>query len=727
MAAAEYDLPVSEFDENPLRSSLSIRSHKSLSNAEGPSDLVASKPVTLRLDHLSVRVRDKKGAMRTILDDLCGEFATGTITCIMGASGSGKTTLLNEIAGFPPVGIVEGNILLNGFKQDRRKQRKMMKYVQQDDCLMGHLTVRETLYYASYFTLPFKTPAARRKERVDELLKLFNLVACQNVIVGAPDGRKGISGGQRKRCHIAVEMMNDPSLLLLDEPTTGLDARTAYSIMSIARDLAHTGRTVICTIHQPSYALFTLFDNCLLMSQGQIVYFGGTTTVEKHFASIGLVCPEYYNPADFIVETAGSTEVEKLDQLKQAYKNSDMYLRESPEGDDPYPSYGFLTRYALPLPLQFFLLLKRAVLMNIRNRPYVASRVMSQIVGGIILGILYWQTGDDQTSIHDRLSVVLFALLFVTLINIVPAVVTFPTERVVFQREHLNNWYGVFPYYMAKTASEVPLTIIPPVLFTAIWYAMVIKIKYWDLWSFIIIVLVTQIHALVANAQGMVISVAAPTMTSGVFIAPMTTLPLIFFSGFAVLTSNLPFLLCDLPFVPIDGKMWPPPAQWFHDAGGCWSVQLSYFYYSFGTIVRQIFKNLTFTCPSVHIPDFPIPPFHPTNGSNPHDHPIPPHIDIPDCCTLKNGEDVVDHFGFYHWWNDWLITIPLLLAVMLLLRMIAYIVLKRKTKGGPFGLSFNKIKYFILAKIERHSGVKLPVDIPEDAEELTIDVDDVLG
>jgi ABC-type multidrug transport system ATPase subunit len=170
-------------------------------------------------------------------------------------------------------------------------------YVQQDDILFQTMTVKECLEFAA--KLKLKGSHEEKMKRVDEILKELRLNKCQNTKIGGPLV-KGVSGGERKRTSIGVELITDPNLIFLDEPTTGLDSFTATSVCETLRELARSGRTVISTIHQPNSDIFDNFDRLMLLAQGKIIYFNYANLAVDYFASLGAQykCPELSNPAD---------------------------------------------------------------------------------------------------------------------------------------------------------------------------------------------------------------------------------------------------------------------------------------------------------------------------------------------------------------------------------------------------------------------------------------------
>lgn len=207
----------------------------------------------------------------------------------MGPSGCGKTTLLNVLTSRSTgAAHVEGEVLVNGAAVPRATFRQLSRLVEQEDALIGSLTARETLYFASQLsshvsaTTNSTTTKRERLARIDSLLAAFGLAAHASTIVGTPL-RAGLSGGQRRRVGIASQLVTAPRILLLDEPTSGLDSAAALEVLSHLRAAARRLRLlVVATVHQPSSAAFALFDRLLLLSRGRTQYFGPVVGAHGH-------------------------------------------------------------------------------------------------------------------------------------------------------------------------------------------------------------------------------------------------------------------------------------------------------------------------------------------------------------------------------------------------------------------------------------------------------------
>ena len=204
---------------------------------------------------------------------------------------------------------MNGDIYINGEKMENIDEvRGKVGYVTQFDNLFPRSTVFENFNFVANMNYGHRLSKEEISDMVESLIKYLRLEKCRNTIIGS-DTIRGVSGGERKRVSIGNEIIGNPSLLFLDEPTTGLDATTALEVMELARTLARQNKTVITTIHQPSFAILDCFDNILTLVKGQIIYWGPPRGIPKYFADIGLVMPAMTNPADFMMRIVNSTDI----------------------------------------------------------------------------------------------------------------------------------------------------------------------------------------------------------------------------------------------------------------------------------------------------------------------------------------------------------------------------------------------------------------------------------
>ena len=225
---------------------------------------------------------------------------------IMGASGAGKTTLLN-VANFRNRGNlkISGRVKINGCDVNSAAElSEVAGYIQQEDMFVGFLKVKEQLTFQSHLKMNRNNRTEERKARVEQVMEELNLKKCENTLIGVPiQDIKGISGGERRRLAFACELLTDPNLLFCDEPTSGLDSYMAMSIVDCMRKLADAGKTIICTIHQPSSEIFQKFDRLCLLAEGNLAYIGDSKDACKFFDSQGFPVPGQYNPSDHFINT----------------------------------------------------------------------------------------------------------------------------------------------------------------------------------------------------------------------------------------------------------------------------------------------------------------------------------------------------------------------------------------------------------------------------------------
>ena len=248
---------------------------------------------------------------RQLLSDVYGYVKPGTLTALMGASGAGKTTCLDVLAKRKNIGVVSGDVLVNGHSMGSDFARSTA-YAEQMDVHEGTATVREAMRFSAYLRQPSEVSKEEKDAYVEEMIELLELQDFADAIIYS------LRTDARKRLTIGVELASKPALLLfLDEPTSGLDAQSAWNLVRVLRRLAGQGQAILCTIHQPSSLLFESFDRLLLLENGgHTVYFGdigpNSRTVREYFARYGAVFPQDANPAEYMLITIGAGKTPRI-------------------------------------------------------------------------------------------------------------------------------------------------------------------------------------------------------------------------------------------------------------------------------------------------------------------------------------------------------------------------------------------------------------------------------
>ncbi|KAG4931223.1 hypothetical protein JHK86_048184 [Glycine max] len=275
-----------------------------------------------------------------LLKGISGAFRPGVLTALMGISGAGKTTLLDVLAGRKTSGYIEGSITISGYPKNQETFARIAGYCEQFDIHSPNVTVYESLLYSAWLRLSPKVDKATRKMFIEEVMELVELNSLREALVGLP-GETGLSTEQRKRLTIAVELVANPSIIFMDEPTSGLDARAAAIVMRTVRNTVDTGRTVVCTIHQPSIDIFDAFDELLLLKLGgEQIYDGpignNSSNLIQYFEAIQGIpqIKDGYNPATWMLEvTSAAKEANLKVDLTEVYKNSELHSHRRKEQD----------------------------------------------------------------------------------------------------------------------------------------------------------------------------------------------------------------------------------------------------------------------------------------------------------------------------------------------------------------------------------------------------------
>ncbi|KAI5408719.1 ABC transporter G family member 31 isoform X2 [Lathyrus oleraceus] len=423
-----------------------------------------------------------------LLANVSGVFAPGVLTALMGSSGAGKTTLMDVLAGRKTGGYIEGDVKISGYPKVQHTFARIAGYVEQNDIHSPEMTVQESLWFSASLRLPKDVTKEKKQEFVEQVMKLVELESLRNAIVGMP-GTSGLSTEQRKRLTIAVELVANPSIIFMDEPTSGLDARAAAIVMRTVRNTVDTGRTVVCTIHQPSIDIFEAFDELLLMKRGGQVIYGGkignqSSVMISYFQSMKGISPisSGYNPATWMLEVTTPAIEEKIgvdfadvydksDQFKSVEAAIKQYEQPSP-GSKPLK---FDTLYSQNTWSQFVKCLWKQRILYWRNPPYNAIRMIFTILAALVLGSIFWQVGAKRETTQQVLVIMgaLFSsLLFLGVKNASSVQPVVSTERTVFYREKAAGMYSPIAFAAAQGLVEIPYQILQTIVFGVITYFM---------------------------------------------------------------------------------------------------------------------------------------------------------------------------------------------------------------------------------------------------------------
>ncbi|KAL4636632.1 hypothetical protein ACB092_03G022800 [Castanea dentata] len=401
-----------------------------------------------------------------ILSDITGALKPGVLTALMGVSGAGKTTLLDVLAGRKTSGYIEGHIKIGGYPKVQETFARVSGYCEQTDIHSPQITVEESVIFSAWLRLSPQIDSKTKAEFVNEVLETIELDRIKDALVGVI-GINGLSNEQRKRLTIAVELVSNPSIIFMDEPTTGLDARSAAIVMRAVKNVADTRRTIVCTIHQPSIEIFEAFDELILLkSGGHVIYSGSlgqhSARVIEYFESIPGVpkIKNNYNPATWMLEvTSISAEAELGADFAQKYRDSALYeknmelvrqLSSPPTGStDLY----FPTRFSQNGWGQLKSCLWKQHLAYWRSPAYNLMRIMHTLVTTLIFGVLYWDVGkklNNQQNLFNRFGSMYVAVIFLGINNCSTVLPYVATERTIMYREIFAGMYSSWAYSLAQ-------------------------------------------------------------------------------------------------------------------------------------------------------------------------------------------------------------------------------------------------------------------------------------
>ncbi|KAK4604273.1 hypothetical protein RGQ29_012679 [Quercus rubra] len=423
-----------------------------------------------------------------LLVDVTGAFRPGVLTALVGVSGAGKTTLMDVLAGRKTGGVIEGNIRISGYPKRQETFARISGYCEQTDIHSPCLTVLESLLFSAWLRLPSDVTLEIQRAFVEEVMELVELTPLSGALVGLP-GVDGLSTEQRKRLTIAVELVANPSIVFMDEPTSGLDARAAAIVMRTVRNIVNTGRTIVCTIHQPSIDIFESFDELLFLKRGgELIYAGplGPKSSEliQYFEAVDGV-PKIrsgYNPATWMLEVTSAAEENRLGvDFAEIYRKSNLFLlnRELVESlskpNSNSKELNFPTKYSKSFFYQLLACLWKQNLSYWRNPQYTAVRFFYTVIISLMLGTICWRFGakrETQQDLFNAMGSMYAAVLFIGITNATAVQPVVSIERFVSYRERAAGMYSALPFAYAQVVIEFPYVFAQAIIYCTIFYSM---------------------------------------------------------------------------------------------------------------------------------------------------------------------------------------------------------------------------------------------------------------
>lgn len=418
------------------------------------------------------------GGTRRLLNGIYGYCKPGQLTALMGASGAGKTTLLDVLASRKNIGVISGDILVDGIKPGKEFQRST-SYAEQLDMHDPTQTVREALRFSADLRQPMSTSQEEKYAYVEEIIALLEMEDIADAIIGYAEA--GLVVEQRKRVTIGVELAAKPELLLfLDEPTSGLDSQSAFNIVRFLKKLAGAGQAILCTIHQPNAALFENFDRLLLLQRGgQCVYFGDIGSdahvLRDYLARHGAVASESDNVAEFMLEAIGAGSRPRYGDRDWAdiwadspelanVKDTISQLKQERMAAGAQVDPSLQREYASTVSHQLKTVMRRMNVSLWRSPNYLFTRVFNHFAIALLTGLTYLQLDNSQASLQNKVFV-MFQITVLPALVMSQAEVMWVIKRAIFFREQSSKMYSSITFTTTMIAAEMPYSILCAVLF----------------------------------------------------------------------------------------------------------------------------------------------------------------------------------------------------------------------------------------------------------------------
>lgn len=519
-------------------------------------DVPKATTINIEFRNISYEVtpgfRQKK---KSILKGVSGCFQSGQLTAIMGPSGAGKSSLLNLLTGFKDSNFKGSIQFINENAEPINKKggqnyRKASCYIQQDDRLHPLFSVMETMHMAADLKLGRSLSKEAKEILIDDILEILDLIKTKETRCDR------LSGGQKKRLSVALELIDNPPVMFLDEPTTGLDSSSTLQCIAMLQNLAHAGRTIIATIHQPSAAIYEMFDHVYLLADGYCMYQGAPGNTVTFFTNVGLQCPKYHNPADFMIEVVSKEYGNFNKQLSIAAESCPATWRSAPFVKkpifvNPHHHHHHHRRVrndkkaiVLVTPpselLRFFVLFKRCMIQLYRDWTVTHLKLILHFLVGVLLGLFFVDAGTDGSKTINNVGFLLITIVYLCYTSMMPAVLRFPSELPVLKKEKFNNWYKLRTYYAAFLLANVPIQILFALVYSSVSYFL--SSQPLDPGRFFMFLGTAILTALLSESFGLVLGTTVNPI-NGTFLGAISTCGMLIFAGFLVFFKHMPVFM----------------------------------------------------------------------------------------------------------------------------------------------------------------------------------------
>lgn len=539
-------------ERKELNDALAAKRHARRTNkeeAQGSEINIASKAI-LTWEGLNYDVPTPSGELR-LLNNIYGYVKPGELTALMGASGAGKTTLLDVLAARKNIGVISGDVLVDGIAPGNSFQRGT-SYAEQLDVHEPTATVREALRFSADLRQPIEVPQAEKYAYVEEILSLLEMEDMADAVIGDPEA--GLAVEQRKRVTIGVELAAKPELLLfLDEPTSGLDSQSAFNIVRFLKKLASAGQAILCTIHQPNAALFENFDRLLLLQRGgQCVYFGDigkdAVVLLEYFRRHGAHCPPDANPAEWMLDAIGAGQAPRIgnrdwaDIFADSPELANIKDRISQFKNTRLAEVGGHVKtnereFATPLWHQLKVVQARTNLSFWRSPNYGFTRLFNHVVIAILTGLSYLNLDDSRSSLQYRVFVI-FQVTVLPALILAQVEPKYAMSRMIYYREASSKMYGQFAFASSLVVAEMPYSIICAVgFFLPIYYMPGFQSASSRAGYQFFMVLVTELFSV---TLGQMVAALTPSPFISALLNPFIIITFALFCGVTIPKNSIP-------------------------------------------------------------------------------------------------------------------------------------------------------------------------------------------